>query len=65
MCFENDIIFLPISRVISANGKLSVRKRFSIRQKILAIHSSFCPIVSQRQGFCVVSASEDMCGKKI
>jgi hypothetical protein len=54
-----------ICRVLNANGKLSVRKRFTMRQKSLTIHSSFCPNVSQRQGFCVVSASEDMCGKKI
>ncbi|CAF4261065.1 unnamed protein product [Rotaria sp. Silwood2] len=52
---------LFVFKVVSANGKLVVRKRFSIRQKSLTIHSSFCPIVSQRQGFCVVSASEDMC----
>ena len=51
------------SRVLNSNGKLSVRKRFPIRQKSSTIHSSFCPILSQRQGFCVVSGSEDMCGK--
>jgi len=49
---------------MNSNGKLSVRKRFSIRQKSLTLHSSFCPVVSQRQGFCIVSASEDMCGKR-
>ncbi|CAF1511423.1 unnamed protein product [Adineta steineri] len=52
---------LLVFKVVSTNGKLSVRKRFSIRQKSLTIHSSFCPVISQRQGFCVVSASEDMC----
>jgi hypothetical protein len=58
-------LFSIICRVINTNGKLSARKRFSIRQKSLTIHSSFCPIISQRQGFCVISASEDMCGKPV
>lgn len=63
---QNIFFYLNLfsSRVLNANGKISVRKRFVIRQKSLSIHSSFCPIISQRQGFCVVSASEDMCGKK-
>lgn len=52
---------LLVFKVMNSNGKLSVRKRFSIRQKSLTLHSSFCPVVSQRQGFCIVSASEDMC----
>ncbi|CAF3536210.1 unnamed protein product [Rotaria socialis] len=52
---------LFLFKVVGASGKLIVRKRFPIRQKSLSLHSSFCPIVSQRQGFCVVSGSEDMC----
>ncbi|CAF1069743.1 unnamed protein product [Didymodactylos carnosus] len=52
---------LLVFKVISMNGKLVVRKRLSIKQKNLTVRSSFCPVVSHREGFCVVSASEDMC----
>ncbi|KAL4240495.1 WD repeat-containing protein 13 [Mactra antiquata] len=46
---------------ISPDGSLQLKKRFSIRQKFSRVRSTFCPLMSFRQGACVISGSEDMC----
>ncbi|XP_060560212.1 WD repeat-containing protein 13-like [Ruditapes philippinarum] len=46
---------------ISPNGSLQLKQRFSIRQKHARVRSTFCPLMSFRQGACVISGSEDMC----
>ncbi|GAB6020699.1 WD repeat-containing protein 13 [Chamberlinius hualienensis] len=47
--------------VIDAEGGLQLKRKFNVCHNHLRIHSSFCPIMSFRQGACVVSASEDCC----
>ncbi|XP_052266538.1 WD repeat-containing protein 13-like isoform X1 [Dreissena polymorpha] len=46
---------------ICPDGSLQLKKRFSIRQKHAHVRSTFCPLMSFRQGACVISGSEDMC----
>ncbi|XP_028518308.1 WD repeat-containing protein 13, partial [Exaiptasia diaphana] len=41
-------------------GDLRLKARFPISQKSQNIRSSFCPLMSFRQGACVVTGSEDM-----
>ncbi|XP_068084432.1 WD repeat-containing protein 13 [Anabrus simplex] len=48
-------------RVIDKEGGLKLRRKFSIRHKSSLIRSTFCPIMSFRQGACVVTGSEDSC----
>ena len=38
---------------INTDGSLSLKKRFSIRQKFARVRSTFCPLMSFRQGACV------------
>ncbi|XP_059477242.1 WD repeat-containing protein 13-like [Neocloeon triangulifer] len=47
--------------VADSEGKLLLKRRFPIKHKELTVHSTFCPIMSFRQGVCVVSGSEDCC----
>ncbi|XP_037074272.1 WD repeat-containing protein 13-like isoform X2 [Pollicipes pollicipes] len=50
---------LMLFRVVDQEGGLQLRRRFNVRHSTHAIKSSFCPIMSFRQGACVVSGSED------
>ncbi|KAI8512346.1 WD repeat-containing protein 13-like isoform X3 [Branchiostoma floridae x Branchiostoma belcheri] len=49
------------SRVSGVEGSLQLKRKFPIKQRNLRIRSGFCPLMSFRQGACVVSGSEDMC----
>nr|CAD7430898.1 unnamed protein product [Timema monikensis] len=48
-------------RVVDKEGTLQVRRKFAIRHENYLVRSTFCPIMSFRQGACVVSGSEDSC----
>lgn len=48
-------------RVVDKEGSLQLRRKFSIRHKNYLVRSTFCPIMSFRQGACVVTGSEDSC----
>lgn len=48
-------------RVSDKNGTLQLRRKFSVRHKHQLLHSTFCPIMSFRQGACIVTGSEDSC----
>ncbi|XP_014289725.1 WD repeat-containing protein 13 [Halyomorpha halys] len=51
-----------VYRVIEKDGSLSLRRSFFVKhQNNNFIHSSFCPIMSFRQGACIVTGSEDSC----
>jgi len=52
---------LTLFRIVDGEGSLQLRKKFSIRHQSLSIKSSFCPMMSFRQGACVVTGSEDCC----
>ncbi|XP_013417512.1 WD repeat-containing protein 13-like [Lingula anatina] len=52
---------LCLFRITSPDGGLQLKKKFPIKQKNQIIRSSFCPLMSFRQGVCVVTGSEDMC----
>nr|CAD7262953.1 unnamed protein product [Timema shepardi] len=49
------------SGVVDEEGTLQVRRKFAIRHENYLVRSTFCPIMSFRQGACVVSGSEDSC----
>lgn len=48
-------------RIITDDGGLQLKKTFPVKQKRSHIRSTFCPLMSFRQGACVISGSEDMC----
>ncbi|KAJ9591246.1 hypothetical protein L9F63_002211, partial [Diploptera punctata] len=48
-------------RVVDKEGGLKLKRKFSIRHKNYLVRSIFCPIMSFRQGACVVTGSEDSC----
>ncbi|XP_060067146.1 WD repeat-containing protein 13-like [Ylistrum balloti] len=48
-------------KVVTDDGGLQLKKTFPVKQKKCHIRSTFCPLMSFRQGACVVSGSEDMC----
>ncbi|KAK7794662.1 hypothetical protein R5R35_003780 [Gryllus longicercus] len=48
-------------RVTDKEGSLLLRRKFAVRHKTNLIRSTFCPIMSFRQGACVVTGSEDSC----
>ncbi|CAH1389303.1 unnamed protein product [Nezara viridula] len=52
-----------VYRVIEKDGSLSLRRSFFVKHQYYNnfIHSSFCPIMSFRQGACIVTGSEDSC----
>ena len=54
---------LLLFRVIQRGTYLEIIHSFSIKHqnKNLTIRSSFCPIISNREGICVVTGSEDTC----
>jgi WD repeat-containing protein 13 len=43
--------------VADSEGKLLLKKRFPVKHKELSIHSTFCPIMSFRQGVCIGKTS--------
>ncbi|PAA56467.1 hypothetical protein BOX15_Mlig023063g2, partial [Macrostomum lignano] len=50
--------FLLLFRVMSGEGQLALRRKFCIPSPTRA---AFCPLMSFRQGACVVCASSDTC----
>ncbi|KAG5873398.1 hypothetical protein JTB14_017985 [Gonioctena quinquepunctata] len=45
--------------IIDREGSLRLKRRFQNMQRMHIIRSTFCPIMSFRQGSCVVTGSED------
>lgn len=45
--------------VIDSEGGLSIKRKFQNRHRRHMVRSTFCPIMSFRQGACVVTGSED------
>ncbi|XP_028669419.1 WD repeat-containing protein 13 [Erpetoichthys calabaricus] len=52
---------LLLYRVVDNEGTLQLKRSFTIQHGSQSIHSIFCPLMSFRQGACVVTGSEDMC----
>nr|XP_006625342.1 PREDICTED: WD repeat-containing protein 13 [Lepisosteus oculatus] len=48
-------------RVVDNEGTLQLKRSFPILHSSQPLHSIFCPLMSFRQGACVVTGSEDMC----
>ncbi|XP_054271670.1 WD repeat-containing protein 13-like [Macrosteles quadrilineatus] len=50
-------------RVIDREGGLQLKRRLNVRHKSsrYLVRSTFCPIMSFRQGTCIVTGSEDSC----
>ncbi|XP_063229525.1 WD repeat-containing protein 13-like isoform X2 [Bacillus rossius redtenbacheri] len=57
-CAANVVCLL---RVVDKEGSLQLKRKFTIRHKSYLVRSTFCPIMSFRQGACVVTGSEDSC----
>ncbi|XP_035222715.1 WD repeat-containing protein 13-like, partial [Stegodyphus dumicola] len=49
--------------IIRQDGSLELKRKFPVkhRSQLAMIRSSFCPIMSFRQGACIVTGSEDTC----
>lgn len=49
--------------IVKKDGSLELKRKFPIkhRSQLAMIRSSFCPIMSFRQGACIVTGSEDTC----
>ncbi|XP_008569668.1 PREDICTED: WD repeat-containing protein 13 isoform X2 [Galeopterus variegatus] len=54
------ILSQPV-RVVDNEGTLQLKRSFPIEQSSHPVRSIFCPLMSFRQGACVVTGSEDMC----
>ncbi|XP_069041111.1 WD repeat-containing protein 13 [Lepisosteus oculatus] len=52
---------LLLYRVVDNEGTLQLKRSFPILHSSQPLHSIFCPLMSFRQGACVVTGSEDMC----
>ncbi|KAK2182029.1 hypothetical protein NP493_369g00025 [Ridgeia piscesae] len=52
---------LCLFRITSTDGALLLKRKFPIKQKSHHVRSTFCPLISFRQGACVVTGSEDLC----
>ncbi|RUS89722.1 hypothetical protein EGW08_002540 [Elysia chlorotica] len=52
---------LSLYRITSDDGALQLKKTFPVKQRSAFVKSTFCPLMSFRQGACVISGSEDMC----
>ncbi|XP_064611982.1 WD repeat-containing protein 13-like [Liolophura sinensis] len=52
---------LCLFKIVSEDGALQLKRKFPIKQRLSTIRSAFCPLMSFRQGACVISGSEDMC----
>ncbi|XP_077491431.1 WD repeat-containing protein 13-like isoform X2 [Amblyomma americanum] len=49
-------------RVQGSDGSLSLKRKFYVKHRLRTpVRSSFCPIMSFRQGACIVTGSEDQC----
>lgn len=61
MC--NITLYCIYYRVLNREGSLKLKRRFFVRHKNsrCLVRSTFCPIMSFRQGACVVTGSEDSC----
>ncbi|XP_071797828.1 WD repeat-containing protein 13-like isoform X2 [Asterias amurensis] len=51
---------LCIYKVVTTDGGLRAKKTYPIKHKSALIRSTFCPLMSFREGACVVTGSEDM-----
>lgn len=45
--------YLYVYRIITDDGGLQLKKTFPVKQKRSHIRSTFCPLMSFRQGACV------------
>nr|AEB26709.1 WDR13 protein isoform 1 [Heteropneustes fossilis] len=52
---------LLLYRVVDNEGTLQMERSFPIQHGSQHLHSIFCPLMSFRQGACVVTGSEDAC----
>uniref|UniRef100_A0A6Q2WS93 WD repeat domain 13 n=1 Tax=Esox lucius TaxID=8010 RepID=A0A6Q2WS93_ESOLU len=52
---------LLLYRVVDNEGTLQLKRSFPIKHASQPLHSIFCPLMSFRQGACVVTGSEDAC----
>ncbi|KAF2900970.1 hypothetical protein ILUMI_05216 [Ignelater luminosus] len=52
---------LCLFRVIDCEGGLQLKRKFHNKHQKHFVKSTFCPIMSFRQGACVVTGSEDSC----
>ncbi|XP_051865048.1 WD repeat-containing protein 13 [Pristis pectinata] len=52
---------LLLYRVVDNEGTLQLKRTFEIQHSSNPVRSIFCPLMSFRQGACVVTGSEDMC----
>ncbi|CAG03945.1 unnamed protein product [Tetraodon nigroviridis] len=52
---------LLLYRVADNDGTLQLKRSFPIQHGSQLVHSIFCPLMSFRQGACVVTGSEDGC----
>ncbi|XP_016422826.1 WD repeat-containing protein 13 [Sinocyclocheilus rhinocerous] len=52
---------LLLYRVVDNEGTLQLKRSFPIQHGSQPLHSIFCPLMSFRQGACVVTGSEDAC----
>ncbi|XP_021919906.1 WD repeat-containing protein 13-like isoform X2 [Zootermopsis nevadensis] len=52
---------LYLFRVMDKEGGLQLKRKFAVHHKNCLVRSIFCPIMSFRQGACVVTGSEDSC----
>ncbi|XP_058873476.1 WD repeat-containing protein 13 isoform X2 [Acipenser ruthenus] len=52
---------LLLYRVVDNEGTLQLKQSYPIQHGSQPLHSIFCPLMSFRQGACVVTGSEDMC----
>ncbi|XP_029650135.1 WD repeat-containing protein 13 isoform X3 [Octopus sinensis] len=53
--------YLFLFSIISEDGGLQLKRKFPIKHRTAHVKSTFCPLMSFRQGACVISGSEDMC----
>lgn len=53
---------LPRFSIQGTDGSLVLKRKFHVKHRgRTLVRSSFCPIMSFRQGACVVTGSEDQC----
>ncbi|KAK7590372.1 hypothetical protein V9T40_001985 [Parthenolecanium corni] len=59
-CAANAVCLFKVS---DTDGRLQLKKKYNVRHKSgrYLVRSTFCPIMSFREGACIVSGSEDSC----
>ncbi|KAF5304432.1 hypothetical protein FQR65_LT07962 [Abscondita terminalis] len=57
-CTDNTVCLF---RIIDQEGGLQLKRKFHNKHQKHFIKSTFCPIMSFRQGACIVTGSEDSC----